>query len=309
MDNIKEKMSSTQLIIPERLQLETVHGCNARCTMCPIHLASERKKGIMSFELFKYIVDKMIPFKENITKFDLWGLGEPLLDKNIASKIRYAKDKGFQNLAIATNVDLLNSEIVTQLYQAKLDTILFSIDGVTKQTHESIRINTNFERVIENANNAIKIRNENNYKTRFVFRFIRQEKNKNEWQGFKEYWKKRISKKYEDIIICYNRHTWGGELKDFVSPVLNHNICTEKPCHHIFDRLIILWDGTVPLCCSDLHHAHYCFGNVKDISPVDLFNCKKFQKIRYIHNSGKRMTIKICKECTILESEMTQEIK
>jgi len=308
MNNDSCKQTKNSLIIPERIQLESVYGCNAHCTMCPVHLHSERKKGTMSFDLFKYIVDELHPYKDHITKFDLWGLGEPLLDMNLVKKVKYAKDKGFQNLAIATNADLLNSEIAMQLFQARLDTILFSIDGITKETHESIRINTNFLRIIENANNAILIRNQKNYKTRFVFRFIRQENNSDEWDGYKEYWEQRISRERGDIIIGYDRHTWGGELKDFEPISAKQKIPDETPCHHLFDRLIVLCDGTVPLCCSDLHHAQYSFGNVHDMSPIEVFNSKKIQQFRSIHNSGKRKNIKICKECSILESEMAQEI-
>lgn len=36
-------------------------------------------------------------YKEHIQKFDLFGLGEPLLDKTLFEKIKYAKSKGFKN--------------------------------------------------------------------------------------------------------------------------------------------------------------------------------------------------------------------
>jgi len=308
MENNSNKQCIKDFVIPERIQLETVYGCNARCTMCPVHLPSARKKGIMSFDLFKYIVDEMVPYKQHITKFDLWGLGEPLLDKNLVKKIQYAKDMGFQNLAIATNAELLKSNIMNQLFQAQLDTILFSIDGISKETHESIRVNTDFYRVVDNANNAIIIRNKHNYKTRFVFRFIRQEINNDEWIGFKEYWEKRISREHGDIIIGYDRHTWGGELNGFEPLNSKQKMPDETPCHHLFDRLIILWDGTVPMCCSDLHHAKYSFGNINEIAPIEAFNSKIINKLRNIHNSGKRKSIKLCKECSILDSEIVQEI-
>jgi MoaA/NifB/PqqE/SkfB family radical SAM enzyme len=71
------------LIIPERIQLEIVFGCNASCSMCPVDLPTDRNKGVMSMDLFKDIVDEMNPYKNSIEKFDLWGLGEPLLDKGL----------------------------------------------------------------------------------------------------------------------------------------------------------------------------------------------------------------------------------
>lgn len=295
-------------VIPERIQLESIFGCNANCIMCPINDPTDRAKGIMGFDLFKYIVDEMIPYKELLTKFDFWGLGEPLLDKNLVSKIRYAKEKGYHSLAIATNADLLEGKLATQLYEAGLDTIIFSIDGMQKDTHESIRRNTNFEHLIENAKEAISRRNEGGYATRFVFRFVRQECNHGEWEQYRRYWSSLISKECNDVIIGYDVHSWGGtvEVGEFKQ---TDQVPDNVPCHHVFDRLIILQDGTVPLCCADLHRAEYAFGNVNDTSPMEVFNSPRAREIREIHTSGKRRSMRICARCNILESEVSQYIE
>lgn len=297
--------NNSLLVIPERIQLESVFGCNARCTMCPVHSQTDRKKGMMSLEMFHYIVDELEPYKEYIEKFDLWGEGEPTLDKNLCTKIRYLKNKGFSGVAIATNADLLNRELALNLLDAELDTVIFSIDGVTPETHEQIRINTRFDRVLENAERIVSLRNEGGYSTKFVFRFIKQECNKHEWDDFLEFWGARINKRLGDLIISYDIHTWGGEIKDI--DVIQSELPSDISCHHLFDRVIVLCDGTVPMCCSDMHHAKYNFGNIKDASPLDIFNNKKANKFRSLHNSGKRLHLKICSECTILNSENAQK--
>lgn len=297
------------IVVPERIQLELVFGCNASCIMCPVNMPSKRKKGIMSIDLFKKIVDEMAPFKEHIGKFDLWGLGEPLLDKTLYEKIAYARSKGFRNLAIATNTDLLKKEYQNHLLESGLDTVIFSIDGYKKETHERIRLGLNFDRVIENAQSIIEKRNTGNYKTRFVFRFIRQESNKAEWEDFKEYWTSRISPEREDMIIGYDVHTWGGEMPVSDSSIEKRDLEIEqKPCHHVYDRLMVLQDGTVPMCCSDMHHGKYALGNVNESLPIDVFNNEKINKIREIHEAGKKNSMRICKECTILYSEAAQEV-
>jgi len=299
---------NNSFIIPKRILLETVHGCNARCTMCPAHRPSKRKKGVMSFDTFKYVINEMRFYKEDISMMDLFGMGEPLLDKDLPNKIAYANKKGFRNIAIATNGDLLSRGLVTQLYKAGLDTIIFSIDGVQKETHEAIRINTKFERVVDNAKKAIALRDDGSYATRFVFRFIRQESNLAEWEAYREYWGSLISKEKGDKIIGYDMHTWGGEVNLQDSSKLQ-KIPEAVPCHHLFDRLIVLWDGTVAMCCADMHNADYAYGNVRDASPLEVFNARSAQKNRTIHSTGKRLSMKICAECTILESEAMREVK
>ena len=299
---------SKNLIIPERIQVETVFGCNASCIMCPVNMPTKRKKGVMSLELFKKIVDEIEPYKNHIKKFDLWGLGAPLLDNTLFEKIKYAKSKGFGSLAIATNANLLDEKKQDKILESGLDAVIFSIDGTKKETHESIRKGVNFDRVVKNAKSIIEKRDRGNYRTRFVFRFIRQDLNKNQWAEFKKFWGSLISKEKGDKIIGYDMHSWGGELPLSKINQKNHEIAL-KPCHHVFDRLMILWDGTVPLCCSDLHHANYSLGNVKDSLPIEIFNNEKITNIRKIHLAHKKNSMKICKECTILYSEMHQEIE
>ena len=98
------------MLIPKRIQLETFYGCNAKCIMCAVSLPPTRKKGIMPLDMSKYILDEFAPYKNQIKKLDLFGLGEPLLDPYIFQRIKYAKEKGFRNIAISTNADLLDKE-------------------------------------------------------------------------------------------------------------------------------------------------------------------------------------------------------
>ena len=298
-----------KLRIPKRIQLETFYGCNAKCVMCVMSLPPTRKKGIMPVEMSKYILDELSPYTSQIDKLDLFALGEPLLDPYIFQRIKYAKEKGFRNIAISTNAELLDKEKQKKLLETGIDTVLFSIDGVKKETHEKIRRGVKFERVVENCQSIIKMRDEKDYKTRFVMRFIRQDSNKNEWTAFKEFWLPKLSKEGGDLLIIYGVNTMGGEIYAKEDIVKNEELDPEiekQPCHMVFDRLIVLSDGSVPLCCEDTPRAKYCLGNVKDSSPIEIFNCEKFNRIRKIHLEGKKNTLDICRGCTVLYSEKEQ---
>jgi radical SAM protein with 4Fe4S-binding SPASM domain len=236
---------------------------------------------------------------------DLFGLGEPLLDKDLPIKVKYAKSKGFVNVGFATNGHLLESDLTKKLMDAGLNTIILSIDGTTKEVHENIRRNTDFNKVVTNVKNAIAIRDKGSYKTKFVFRFIRQKSNIHQWDEFHEFWSKLVSKNKGDFIIGYNLHTWGGEIA--VNENKKDNIPKNLPCHYIFDRMVILKDGTIPLCCADMHNANVTLGNVNDNTPIEIFNNEVITKIRKQHLDGNRLKMKICAECTILQSEEAQE--
>lgn len=294
-------------VIPERVQVESAFGCNAACTMCPVHMETDRRKGIMKFDLFTRFVDELAEHRDKIDKFDFWGLGEPLLDKKLFEKIRYAKKKGFRNTAIATNADFLDSKAIGQLLESGLDTVILSIDGFTKETHEGIRVGVDFDRVMRNSLELLERRDAGGHPLKLVVRFIRQDVNAGEWVEFRDFWNARVSKEKGDQVIGYDVHTWGGEIEIGERNEAETEEFAE-PCHHVFDRLIVLADGTVPLCCSDLHHAEYALGNIKDSSALAVFNNEKIQKIRELHLAGRRKEMKICADCTILESEKSQQI-
>ena len=306
----KLEVKSRKLLIPKRVTIETIYGCNARCGMCPIQLPSKRKKGVMPLDMFKGIVDSLVPYKEHFSMMDLYGLGEPLLDTYIFDRVKYVKEKGFCNVGFSTNADLLDCKKQKLVLESGIDTVIFSIDGIKKETHEGIRVGVNFERVVENCRSLIKMRNEGDYNTRFIVRFIRQDANRDEWGEFKKIWSNNISKQRNDFITAYDVHSWSEAItKDKVMKTIAKDPAIEKrPCCMIFDILYILSDGRVTICSEDWYNANYCFGNAGNGSPIDIFNCDDFNKIREIHLAGKKNTLDICRECTVLYSMISKEV-
>ena len=76
----------------------------------------------MPEKMFENIIDSLEPYKQKIEKVDLFGLGEPLLDKFIFDRIKYVKKRGFRNVAISTNADLLDEN--------KQDLLLFNWSAI-----------------------------------------------------------------------------------------------------------------------------------------------------------------------------------
>lgn len=302
--------------VPKRLQIETIFACNAKCIMCFVGQPEShdqnitRRQGVMPEKMFEGIIDSLEPYKQKIEKVDLFGLGEPLLDKFIFDRIKYVKKSGFRNVAISTNADLLDEDKQDLLLSSGIDTVIFSIDGIEAGTHESIRVGLDYNNLLKNCISVIKKRNADNYKTRFVVRFIRQEQNIDEWDRYKEFWEKQLSFDRRDLLIVYDVNSMGGSVDvasysktDFEQSGLIDPVLEVKPCHMVTDRLIILNDGSVPLCCEDTPTNKFNFGNVSENRPIEIFNNKKFSQIRNLHLDGKKNDLSICKDCTLLYSE------
>ena len=60
-------------------------------------------------------------------------------------------ENGITETSIATNVSLLNERRATDLLEAGLGMIIFSIDSLKKDVFEKIRVRLNFEEVRDNA--------------------------------------------------------------------------------------------------------------------------------------------------------------
>lgn len=318
--NLAEKLPKPRMLflngklIPRRVTIETIFDCNFRCEMCPWadiekNQATGRKEGPMDHELFMHIIDSLVPYREHIEMMDLFGLGEPLMDRMICQRIRYAKDKGFKNLAFATNAALLTPRVQAELLDTGIETIIFSIDGATKETYEKIRIRGNFDKVVANCFGMIKRRNEGNYKTRFIVRFVRQNDNRNEWPLFQEFWSREFSASKRDLIGRYDVHTWGGATGDKDKTLMagRDKSIERASCYLIFEVLNILANGTVPLCHEDWHKARYDMGNVSNADPIDVFNAVKYKKIRDLHDAGNKNKLPMCAACTVLYSDATKE--
>lgn len=295
-----------EVLIPSIVQIEPVFGCNASCIMCVIDLPTARKKMAMPMKLFRKVVDDITPYRDTITQIDLFGLGEPLIDSHIFERIRYLKENGLQGVGISTNADLLDEERQELLLESGVDAVIISIESTKKEVHEKIRVNTVFERVVNNADSLIRKRNSGNYKTRFIFRFISQKMNRGCWNEYKTFWGDRIDRKKGDQINSYRVHNWVGEAPVKAGP---RTVDVEQlECYQVFDRAFILADGTLSMCSCDLHHPFNAVGNVADSSVIDAFNSHRMKDIRDIHISGRKNTIDICRQCNMLYSRRHKQV-
>lgn len=302
----KYRMNHKARLIPSVIQIEPIFGCNAECIMCVIGMPTKRRKGVMPMDLFRKIVDDIEPYIDNIAQVDLFGLGEPLLDKHIFERIRHMKSMRFRGVGISTNADLMDSQKQTALLESGLDTVIVSIDSLRKEVHEKIRVKTTFERVVANTLDLIRKRNMGDYKTRFVLRFISQQLNKGGWEEYKNYWDRQIDRSRGDEVNSYEVHNWVGEA----NVATNHDIANVESleCYQIFDRVFILSDGTMSMCSCDVHHPYVPIGNVAENNLIDLYNCDRMREIRDIHVAGKRKLIHICNQCVMLYSKQKKMI-
>lgn len=127
-----------------RVIIETSAMCNLRCRMCPM-LSYQGNRGIMEERIFSKIIEDL----QSVAYIGLDGWGEPLLDPQLAKRIKKAKVKA-EKVGFFTNATLLNTSIISDLKESGLDQINISFDGGSKAVYENIRIGANFDHVVRN---------------------------------------------------------------------------------------------------------------------------------------------------------------
>lgn len=280
--------------VPNHVQIETINGyCTSRCIMCGINEWT-RKPNIMKDEEFIILLNRLLPYKNKLKYLTLHGMGEPLLDKNIAQRVKSAKDMGFNGVGLASNCTNLDEKISIDLINARLDTIICGIDSLQKEVHEKIRKGTNFDIIVRNVKRFITLRNKMNSKTKIMVRFIRQKENHSEWDEYRKYWRKYLNPDIGDQILKFDIHNWAGKAGDANDNIEHKGIY----CEYLENNMYIFSTGEVALCCAD-ENGFFKLGNALTDDPIEIFNNEIFTKIRKNMYSGKLFDTGPCKNCSI----------
>ncbi len=296
-----------QTVIPKHLQIETINGvCNARCIMCTID-DWDRKLVRMSQAHFEIIIRKFFPYRKHIDLLTLHGDAEPLLDTGLEKKVSFAQKAGFRGIGFATNANLLNKKRSERLLEAGLDTLICSIDGLNKETHEAIRLRTNFTEIVENVRNFICLRNSMDHKCRVFIRFIRQELNYEEWPAYCEHWNKYINRKKGDDVLMFPVHNWAGKISGHEKETYSKEISMNTKCSDVFENMSVLSNGDVRLCCVDYSGFHE-LGNVIREDPIEIYNNEVFARYRNYMNAGRLIELDNCRNCTVIRSHANKTI-
>lgn len=286
-------------IFPKYFEIETVNACNARCIMCTIEQWSGNSSQIMSDELFEKFVNEVAKFNDWVEIICLNRDGEPTLDKKIAKKIKALKDIGIKKVRFVTNGQNLDKGLATDVLKAGIDEIMFSIDSIDKKTYEQIRMKLDFEKVMSNTLQYIKLRDAINPNSQVTIRMVELAQNikqKDEWLVF---WNGKVSK--IDKVYTMPMHNWGNQLGENIDKV---NFYTSKACISPFSSMAIHSDGKVGICAAD-YNTKNNMGDFSYSSIQDIWQGEKFHNVRIAHLNKNRNKYHICRGCDIWDRSYT----
>lgn len=264
----------------KKIYIEITNACNLNCSFC---IKNKRKINYMTFDNYKYIIDKIKWYTKEIY---LHVLGEPLLHPEIISFIEYADSQGLL-VNITTNGYLIEKiSDVKKIH--RLNISLHSFDNAYK-----VGIDEYLEKILKVVDN---IRDNTFVSLRL-------------WV---------LSREKDMIIDCLNKryHLEITDIKDnqkikigknlmidtfheFIWPDLNNDYYSEiGGCKGLIDHIGILSDGTVIPCCLDTKGII----NLGNIYQEELDDILDKEIVRAMIDNFKKgyKCQELCKHCCFL---------
>lgn len=131
--------------LPDELYIETTNRCNLKCRTCPQYWGMDEDAA----DLDVAQVGRILAMFDGVRRVVLHGIGEPLLNPDLADIIALVKSRGAYAL-FNTNGLLLRGKVATEIARSGLDELRVSIDAATPETYAKVRGADGFGRIINN---------------------------------------------------------------------------------------------------------------------------------------------------------------
>ncbi|OIO29881.1 MAG: hypothetical protein COS94_01160 [Candidatus Hydrogenedentes bacterium CG07_land_8_20_14_0_80_42_17] len=266
---------------PLHIDIETTSHCQMNCPMCFRAHKKIPKEGNMSFDTFRKIIDEI---EGNVYSIKFTGRGEPLLNAKFPDFMRYLRGKKFGEIGMITNGQFMNETIMLSIIENGLDFVSFSVDGL-KSDYDRIRAPMTYERIFSTVS-ALHEMKKKLGATKPLIRITSVDKY---MKGAEDEFIKQWAPVSDDIMFQF--------FKDYDHDAPNIQD-SSLPCPFLYQRMMIHWDGTIPMCINDEYETNV-LGDISSQTIKEIWNGLKFEESRKGHRAGKRDSIECCRNCAL----------
>jgi len=255
--------------MPVNVLIEPTGECNYSCIKCEKFTDQYRDDGLMfgtksmPFDSYCRIIDELA---DGLVTLRLWHYGEPLINKNIVSMVKYAKGKGIF-VVISSNLSLLDESTAEGFIKSGLDYLIVSFDGASEYTYKRHHGKNFFNTVVRNIETLVRIKRELGSEIPFIeLQFIVMKENEAEINEISS-----LAKKMGVNRLAYQKIQADrldvSKIKDFSSieeimPSNKNYIFSSydknriKFCRIPWEETVIRYSGLVIPCAVDIGQLH-----------------------------------------------------
>jgi radical SAM protein with 4Fe4S-binding SPASM domain len=228
----------------------------------------------MRLSLFQKVIDEARGWVHDV---NVHHRGEALLHPQFVDMVDYAGANGVFT-KLHTNATKLNHEMSEAILDSSLDLISFSFDGFDKETYERYRSPANFEVVLDNILEFLRMKRRRGQTKPFsVVEAIRFPDSRSEFisDGWRDLLKNFEGLPIDDFILK-EPHNWGGSVTVDEDRLDGGSFV---PCTFLWHSLVIMWDGKVGPCPHD-YMGRITLGDASSQDIASIFNSPMLKDLR-----------------------------
>lgn len=272
---------------PRYVMLELTNACDLACLHCPLHGSGVEKLrpiGRMPESMWRTAVDEVGSWDADVV-LQPWGMGEPLLHPQIWEVVRAAKRFPKLEVGFYSNGNQWRAADVTEAFEAGLDWICLSIDGVRGEIFERYRVGASFERVIATLESLQAERGARGVDRPLIrVNMVRYPE---------------LEDHVGEALAVLGRHADEVMVSRF-RPVGDRSFAptdvARLPCYQLDTMLAVASDGRVVQCCED-QQGQAAVGWFPQSSLAEIWRGEPLARLRRLHREGRWGECPMCGRC------------
>lgn len=285
---------------PIYVEIGLTNRCNHRCIFCALDWF-EKKPVDINTDVMKRALREMAACGVKSVMFA--GEGEPLMHRDIADLVPYAKQQGL-DVAITTNGVLFDRKKLEAILPS-LSWVRFSVDAGMPSTHKMIHRGgqSDFEKILTNLRDAVAIKRKENLSVVIGVQFLLIPENIDDLDPFvttfrdigvdnvqiKPYSQHPLSKnrysieytEYQKLEERVKKFSTSGFQVIFRSQTAERlmNKRDYPECYGMPFFTLIESDGSLIPCMMFYQNLEFCYGNLNDNSFAEIWQGEKRKSV------------------------------
>lgn len=299
---IASRLRLSQHKYPSGAIIELTTRCDSKCVYCP-RLSLIKDGRLKSEDMDWSMLEKLIHdlHDNDLHSVSFAGMGEGLLYPRFDDALNIVKTvMPKTKVLMFTNAITLDKH--TEAIKGRIDELVISINSFTRENYLTLNGVDNFERVVQNAKDFLKMKG--NGKPSIRLQLLVADANKRDCAKFKQYWQPFLNS--NDYVI-YERVIIMPCEVNLDSVVAKPRAMQRYPCIQPFEVVQVQTNGDLYPCCGGgsvrpsmkEKKESLCLGNIRLNSLTNMCESEKLRNIRHKLLSGRWDEIAACKGCTI----------
>lgn len=301
LENRTQLAEVIPLATPFILFVDPASICNFQCTFCPtgdrdLIKRTGRYQGVMPFELYQKMIDELVLFPNTIKVLRLYKDGEPLLNKNFAKMVAYAKQSGrVPYVDTTTNGTLLTPQRMGPILEAGLDKINISVDGMTKEQYQRFtKFDFAFDRLVQNIKWLYANKGPCEIAIKIPAELITPAQQQQFYETFGDYCDRIF---IENFAPCWPEFDVEARTGFKISQgIYQQPLSQTHTCPYIFYAMSVNADGLVSACFLDWGRK-LIVGDTRTQTLQEIWQSVAFDALRMQHLAGQRRQNPVCAQC------------